>query len=184
MPAYPGQPTRFIVGPTGTGKTSLALRLVARGAEFVTDDVLAVDAHGGVLRAHPGASVASVRPAERETIPSADWDQLGTVLGHSGKTYLALPRVDRPLPLGAIYFLGAGGGPAIEPLPSPDPRLLLASTFVLGVQTPTRLRNQLDVCAEIARTVPAFKLRVSGAAGAGELAEAVSEHLAAIGMAR
>ena len=124
------------------------------------------------------------RPAERETIPGADWDRLGTVLGHSGKTYLALDRVDRPLPLGAIYFLGTGAGPAIEPLSSPDPRLLLASTFVLGVQTPSRLRNQLEVCAEIARTVPAFRLRLSRPAGAGQLAEAVSEHLAGIGLAR
>src|SRR4051812_42853845 len=38
------------VGPTGAGKTSLAVQLVARGAEFVTDDVLALSViEGGLL---------------------------------------------------------------------------------------------------------------------------------------
>jgi hypothetical protein len=171
------------VGPTGAGKTSLALRLVASGAEFVTDDVLAVDRPGGELRAHPGAAIASVRPAERAAIPAAAWDGLGTVLGHSGKTYLELPRADGARPLATIYFLRREAGPAIEPLASLDPRLLLASTFVLGVQTPARLRNQLDVCAAIAAEVPAFDLRIASDVDAGRLAASVSEHLASLGVA-
>jgi hypothetical protein len=179
--AVGGRVVAFI-GPTGAGKTSLALRLVALGADFVTDDVLAVDNPGAVLRAHPGASIASVRPAEREAIPKESWDRLGTVLGHSGKTYLQLPTLERPLPLAAIYFLDEGTGPAVETLAAPDPRLLLASTFVLGVQTPARLMNQLDVCAAIARNVAAFRLRVTSESDAGTLSEAVSAHLTSLGL--
>src|SRR3954468_14330500 len=70
------------VGPTGAGKTSVAVRLVARGARFLTDDVLALDDVHGAVRAHPGAAIASVRPAEKETIPRTTWRALGTVLGH------------------------------------------------------------------------------------------------------
>lgn len=169
------------VGETGAGKTSLALRLVASGADFMTDDVLAVDANGDGVRGHAGAGIASVRPAEREAIPAATWEGLGTVLGHSGKTYVALPVAHGPRPVAAIYFLRTGEGARIEALPNPDPRLLLASTFVLGIQTPERLRNQLDVCAAIARDVPAFDLRVTGV-DAGGLAQAVSEHLAGMGV--
>src|SRR5207248_1369448 len=47
---------------SGTGKTSLAMHLVARGATFLTDDVLAVEARVGALIAHPGASTLSVAP--------------------------------------------------------------------------------------------------------------------------
>jgi hypothetical protein len=170
------------VGETGMGKTSLALRLVADGAGFVSDDVLAVETGpGGSVLAHAGAGIACVRPAEREAIPAATWGRLGTVLGHSGKTYMAVSVADGPLPLGAVYFLRAGGEEAIEPLPSVDPRLLLASTFVLGVQTPARLSNQLDVCAAIARGVPAFRLSLTAGGDSGALAARVSEHLAAVG---
>jgi hypothetical protein len=171
------------VGPTGAGKTSLALRLVASGAEFMTDDVLAVETSGDGVLGHAGAGIASVRPAERKAIPAATWKGLGTVLGHSGKTYVALPLAEEARPLAAIYFLRAGDAPPIEALPKPDPRLLLASTFVLGIQTPERLRTQLDVCAAIARDVPAFDLCVTGV-DAGGLARTVAEHLAGVGVSR
>jgi hypothetical protein len=164
------------VGATGAGKTSLALRLVARGARFLTDDVLALDSAGGALRAHPGASIASVRPAEKAAIPRSVWRGLGSVLGRSGKTYLALPREDAPVPLAAIYFLRMGSGDAVERIARPDPRLLLASTFVLGVQTAERLSNQLDVCAEIARTVPAFSLGIAPDLTSERLAQVVDDH--------
>ena len=164
------------VGPTGAGKTSLALRLVTRGARFLTDDVLALDESGGGLRAHPGAGIVSVRPAEKSATDRSTWRALGVELGHSGKTYLALPRVDGPAPLAGIYFLEAGEGSPIELLERPDPRLLLTSTFVLGVQTPSRLRNQLDVCASIASGVPMFRLRIGPGVGSEELASVVEEH--------
>jgi HPr kinase/phosphorylase len=168
-----------LVGPTGSGKTSLALQLVARGAGFVTDDVLALERRGsaGVL-AHPGASVASVRPSERAAIADATWRGLGAELGQSGKTYIALPRVHAPLPVGAVCFLTGGDGAAVEPLPAPDPRLLLASTFVLGVQTPDRLSTQLDVCAALARDVPLLRLRVGAGRSSESLAREVHDHFA------
>src|SRR4051794_9100941 len=166
------------VGETGAGKTSLAVQLLARGMHFFTDDVLAVDRLRGSVRAHPGASIASVRERERETMPSATWSGLGEFLGHSVKSYVEVPRADEALPLGALYFLSAGEGPPVEPISRIDPRRLLASTFVLGVQTPQRLLNQLEVCSAIAREVPLFRLRVAPGVGSSELAEIVHVHMA------
>src|SRR4051812_35209580 len=165
------------VGVTGAGKTSLAVQLVARGADFLTDDVLAFSRDVDDVLAHPGAAIASIRPAERDAMPSDRWATLGSVLGESEKTYVALPRSSEPAPLGALYFLIRGDRPEPEPLPVLEPRLLLASTFVLGVQTPDRLRTQLDVCAAIARRVPAFRLPVVPGVGAAELAATVDSHL-------
>jgi hypothetical protein len=173
------------VGPTGAGKTSLAVQMVARGADFLTDDVLAIDERDGELRAHPGGALAAVRPAERAAVAQATWRRVGSVIGRSGKTYMALPRVDGPVPLRAIYFLRQGdGGRAIEPISRPDPRLLLASTFVVGIQTPERLRRQLDVCASLVRGVPLFDLRIAAGRGSEELAALVHEHAAAAEPAR
>jgi hypothetical protein len=73
--------------------------------------------------------------------------------------------------------LGAGEGAPVEPIRQLDPRLLLSSTFVLGVQTPARLLNQLDVCSAIARGVPIFQLRIGPGLSAKLLAEIVLDHL-------
>ena len=168
------------VGDSGAGKTSLAVRLVGAGARFVTDDVLAIDrGPGGLLRAHPGASIVAVRPAERATIPPESWRRLGVELGESGKTYLALPRVDEPVPLRAVCFVGRdANGPQVERLDGVSPRELLASTFVTGVQTPERLLNQLELCAAMAHSLPFYRLRVRPGCGAERLAGAVAEVLA------
>jgi hypothetical protein len=136
------------------------------------------------VRAHPGASVAGVRPSERAAIPETVWRALGTELGHSEKTFLSVPPVRAPLPVGAICFLTAGEGALVEPLEAPDPRLLLANTFVLGVQTADRLRTQLDVCAALAREVPLVRVRVPSGTSSTTLATEVREHLAAEAVAR
>jgi hypothetical protein len=167
------------VGPTGAGKTSLAVQMVARGASFATDDVLALDRRHGVLRAHPGAALVAVRPAERAAVGQSTWRRVGSVIGRSGKTYMAVPRVKGPVPLRAVYFLTAADGPAVEPIRQPDPRLLLGNTFVVGVQTPERLRRQLDVCSAIVRSVPLFELRRPPGVGSEQLAAIVHEHASA-----
>jgi hypothetical protein len=46
-----------IVAPSGGGKTSLALRLVLRGAGFITDDVLALERTPDGINAYPGANI-------------------------------------------------------------------------------------------------------------------------------
>jgi hypothetical protein len=177
--AIDGRAVAFI-GPSGAGKTSLAIHLVLGGAGFVTDDVLALDrGPDGGLRAHPGSSIASIRAAERSAMSAAERHRLGTLLGHSDKTYMALARTSEPLPLGAVYFLTRSdepGGTPIEAMPAPDPRVLLASTFVVSVQTPSRLRNLLDVCAEVARAAPAFRVRLQPGVGAAALAERLRAH--------
>src|SRR4051794_33347827 len=141
-----------VVGPSGAGKTSIAVQLVLRGAGFLTDDVLALERTDAAVLAHPGAGLASVRPEERAALPRSSRRKLGTLLGQDEKAYVELPREDRPLPLRAIYHLvpaGRSGAGAITPT-TPDARRLLASTFVLSVRTPQRLRNQLEVCADLA----------------------------------
>ncbi|MDQ3936084.1 MAG: hypothetical protein M3340_15790 [Actinomycetota bacterium] len=163
------------VGPTGAGKTSLAIQLAARGAAFLTDDVLALEQNTYGVVAHPGAAIASVRDTERETMAPDLWDGVGEVLGYSEKTYVGLERFESQAPLAGIYFLRGQGEP-VERIESPDPRMLLASTFVLGVRTPERLRRQLDVCAHLFRSVPMFWLTVRD--GSARLAEVVEEHAA------
>src|SRR5207237_7100235 len=47
-------------GPSGAGKTSLALAVCRHSASFFADDVLALEPNGAALLAHPGAPIAGV----------------------------------------------------------------------------------------------------------------------------
>src|SRR4051794_6778303 len=170
------------VGATGGGKTSLALRMVMRGAGFVTDDVLAVDPRpDGRVLAWPGASILAVRPAEKAALARGQLGRIGQVLGTSGKTYVALNREPAPLPLGALYFLTPAprAGTRIETA-GVDARALLGSSFVSSVATPERLARLLDVSARVSAGVPAFRAHVDPAEGSGALAAAIHEHAHAL----
>jgi len=170
--------TVAFVGPSGTGKTSLALQLMLRGGSFVTDDVLALEPAAGRVLAHPGASICAVRAAERATLTRRDERALGTLLGTSDKSYIAVEREHGAHPLDALYFLRSGHGlPLVEPVSQLDPRLLLSSTFVVSVQSPQRLRNHLEVCGELARSVPIFHLTVDPELGSSALADTLIEQL-------
>lgn len=48
----------LIEGPSGSGKSDLALRLIDRGATLVADDYTILARDGGVLRASPPANIA------------------------------------------------------------------------------------------------------------------------------
>jgi hypothetical protein len=166
-----------LMGATGGGKTSLALRLVLRGAGFFTDDVLALELRDGGLIAHPGASTIAIRPGEKAALGRRDLRRLGRVLGTSGKTYVAVDREHVPLPLGAVYVLTprCGVGAEIEP-GGVDARTLLGGSFVSSVTGPARLTRLLEVCAAMAAGVPLFRAYVDPESGSAALAGAIHEH--------
>jgi hypothetical protein len=160
-------------GHSTAGKTSVAVNLLVRGAELLTDDVLALELGEGPPLAHPGAAVVSLRHAEAAALGAP----LGSALEADDEaTRTVLPRHEEPLPLGALYFLDRGGsaGVEIEPVPAADPRLLLAASFNFVVQSPERLRNQLDVCARIAAQVPIYRVLSGPDATAADVAEAIA----------
>lgn len=50
----------LITGPTGSGKSSLALQLIALGAHLVADDRTVIDTRNGLLVASPPPSIAGM----------------------------------------------------------------------------------------------------------------------------
>jgi hypothetical protein len=176
-----------LVGVSGAGKSSLAAHLVLGGAEFLTDDVLAVDnADAGMPRAHPGVGILCMRHAEHAAMPAGRWDALGSVLGDSGKLYVEVPRAPSPRPLGAMYFVTrvASAQPPITPVDEPLFGLLVGSTFNESLQSPRRLRQQFELCADIAEHVPLFRLRIAPGVSAAELAETVRAHARTVAAGR
>ncbi len=168
-----------LVADSRGGKSSLAVNLIRRGAAFLADDVLALERAGDRILVHPGPTLASVRHAEADAIGPAALRRLGTVVGRDEhELRVAMEHEPRTLPLAALYFVEhANDEPdsAVRAL-EPDPRLLLGSTFNGFVRTPARLVGQLDLYAQLARTVPTFGAIVSPAVDAYGLAGSIHVH--------
>jgi hypothetical protein len=169
--AFTGQP--------GAGKSSLALQLARLGGSIVAEDVVALRSDGARLTVEPGSNLANVRDDELMTLG----ESLGAVVvGRTDKWHLRLRPTSEAHPLEAFCLLSHGTGPAFERLEAPDPRVLIASTFVPYVEDPLVVFRHLEVAARIAAEVPVFLVRVDREKGsavqAGELAEQLAEALA------
>jgi hypothetical protein len=173
-----GQAVAFL-GGSGVGKTTLAARIVARGARLLTDDVLAVDMADGAVRAHRGGAVARVDPRELRTMTADERRGLGATRARAEKWHVRPTLAPDHLPLGLTYHLVRR--PEVDDVEIArvhpyDPSLLLGSAFLSYLVDPKRLRRQLDVCAAIADTTPLHQVRIGRGATSADVSEAVLEH--------
>jgi hypothetical protein len=146
--------TIAFVGPSGAGKTSVALEACRRGATFLADDVLALEPEKHGLLAQPGSPLAGVDRGEAERLAGAGRPLGCEVLGEDTREQLV--RMDGAVaaaPLGALFFLDrrSQGTGELRFQDAADARMLLASTFNFVLDTPQRMRGLLDVCALAAR---------------------------------
>lgn len=137
------------LGPSRSGKTSLALELCGRGASFLSDDVLALEPCGQQLLAHPGTPFTAVDRA-RPAGDSGDRVHAPEVLAVNDRERLVrMSGAGGPAPLAALFFVDRRPDGPTQPRlePSTDAQMLLAATFNFVLATPQRLRGLLDVCA-------------------------------------
>jgi hypothetical protein len=168
-----------LIADSHGGKSSLAINLIRRGAAFVADDVLALERADERILVHPGPTLASVRHAEAAAVGPAALGRLGTVVGRDEhELRMVMEREPRALDLAALYFIQRSEdepASAVREL-EPDPQLLLGNTFNGFVRAPARLTRQLDLYAQLARTVPTFGAIVSPAMDAYGLAGCIQAH--------
>jgi hypothetical protein len=171
----------LLAGDPGAGKSSLAAALVLCGAALLSDDAVALERDDGSLLAHAGSGVLQLRATELERLTPAERAVLdpleGPVAGRA--RFVPSPSTGSSAsPLGALFLLERSATqPAIERVARVDPFALLGATFNLSVRTPERLARHLDLCAELAATVPIWRLRVQPGVNAGQLADLLVSHL-------
>lgn len=140
-------------GHSGSGKTSLALELCRRGADFLTDDVLALERVGEELVGHPGPPVAGVDQAEAERLDGVEPAGTPEVLAVNSRERVTRATASAaPAPLRTLFFLDRRpDGPAQPRFEvAADAQMLLASTFNLVLTGAQRLERLLDACALLA----------------------------------
>ena len=177
------------VGLSGSGKTSIAAQLVARGARMLTDDVLALEPAGGELRAHAGPARISIERAELDGLGADGRKRLGDALdtpSEDGKVQLETTPETGPVPLSGVFLLGrtSSEGVAVKRDPENRTQALLAAAFLGYLMLPRRLALHLEVCALIAAGVPTFSIQIGDGATASEVAETVETLVEPIGAQR
>jgi hypothetical protein len=166
-----------IVAASGTGKSATACNVIAQGGEFFADDVLALEAVDGEVRAHPGTRLLNIYRHDLEAIPAADRARLGELLGESDKVHFAPVGFDAALPLAGLLFLRRTPdieATAIAPLDHASPRLL-GNAFLPYLDRAERLQRQLEVMSTLARTVALAELEIGPDDGPPALAGVVRE---------
>jgi hypothetical protein len=165
-----------LTGVSGSGKTTLAGHLIAQGAGFLADDVLAVRAQDSSVLAYPGPALMAVREGELAAIVASG--ALGATVGRTDKLHLA-PAVDPgPCELRAIYHLERGERFRIVEVAASEAGRSLGAAFATYVMTPGRLRGHLAMSRLISAEVAQFRV-ISPRAGASTvMLDALGDHVA------
>lgn len=165
-----------IAGPSEAGKSSLAAALVASGASFFTDDVLAVDAGAFGLVAYPGTNLIGVPHDQAATLPAAL--RVGTPWRVDGRKEVVRIRGERRrMPVRA--FLRLTPDPTVRGtrFEACRPDRLMATTFDGVSRAPERLLRLLRVGALLAADGSALELRYRPGSEPQAIAAAVLDRL-------
>jgi hypothetical protein len=177
------------VGLSGSGKTSVAAQLVARGARMLTDDVLALEPVDGEIRAHAGPARISIERSELDNLGEDGRERLGQRLEtptEDGKVQLETRPEADPVSLGGVFLLSRSSASRIAIKRDPENRTqaLLAAAFLGYLMLPQRLALHLEVCSQIAAGVPTFSVQIAATTDAGEAAETIQGLIETIGARR
>lgn len=173
-----------LVASSGTGKTSVAAHLVARGASLLTDDVLALEPTSTAVVAHPGPRLMNLAETELAAVEAGRRRRLGPLLGRSEKLHLAAPTLERSVRLRLVYFLRRGpraDACRIAEAPAAA-QLLLAAGFLTYVRSRERLLTHLDACARISELSRVFRIDVPPSVAASGVADAIAAHAAGLSL--
>ncbi|HEY7018027.1 MAG TPA: hypothetical protein VH297_06120 [Gaiellaceae bacterium] len=168
-----------LLGPSGAGKTSLTAHLVALGASFFTDDVLAFEVTESGVVAHPGPARLTIEPHELARIPSTQEARLGGCVGRSDKLMLEPQPYPSALPVSHLYFLRpepAGGRIAIAEREGSPGRSLLSASFLTYLSSPDYLSRHLEVCARLDATARLYDVHLPHGCRARDAAVHVLAH--------
>jgi len=170
----------LLMGPSRSGKTSVAIQLCRSGAGFLADDVVAVERIEQRLLCHAGTPIAGVEHDEARRLaqtgqPTSPKDVVAT---NARELLVRMRAPCGSADLGTVFMIdrrdSGSGDPQFEPLTEAQP--LLGGTFNTVVTSPDRLRCLLEICA-LASRLRVERVLVTPATDATGLAEAIERHI-------
>lgn len=161
-----------IAGPSGVGKTSVAIALMARGAGFYSDDVLAIRRLDAGVLVHPGPALMNV-PYAMLPAMSEHGQELAS-FPDQNESWMAIDRrSDLPERLQAVFLLkrlerGTPQARRLEPSPLP----LMAHAWGLHNAGP-RAQASFENYAKLAHDTAIYDLSCGSGASPETIAETV-----------
>jgi hypothetical protein len=175
---YGDETVAFVAG-TGGGKTSLAAELLGRGAELLSDDVVAISCDGGCVLAHPGPPVMNL-PLEHAGPAPLELGQRLAVLGDEAWVNVEAAATT-PRRLTAVYVLDRGdhGDVRIEDHPLPLLALLPHAFGFPGSKD--RQGRQFEILSDLIADTPVLRLSAGPSCTPDVLADLIERELIAPG---
>ena len=166
-------------GPTGAGKSTLAMTLAARGHALITDDLAVIDvAEDGTQLAYPSTTMIRLNP-DSATALRIGGPGTATPGGKRRYSLQADAEPRSPLPLEAIYVLEQGPAIAIERLPQLHAfTAIAAEAYRCGWYAPMGVfEARMKDIAILSRRIGCFRIvRPHRFAALEEVADAVLAH--------
>ena len=164
-----------IVGPSGAGKTSLAVELIRAGGMLLTDDVLTLSSIAGRVLAHPGPPLVNA-PTRTEPLR-----QGRVVARFEGEAWTHVPTWAHPIVPSVVVLLGRG--PEVSHLTvsaRPDRARDLLFHMLHSGADHQRRRARFDTAADLGTTVALVSLEAPLSATPAQLALILRTRLGAL----
>ena len=162
------------VGPTGSGKTTLALEFLRRGYSLFCDDVLALRRDGGELMAYPSPPFVNVPIGWKfdKSVPIRPIAILGD------EAWSVAPDASREAaPLARLFLLDREPRSRLELIPAKASLFALRESCLAHGLISQRERARFELCADLATHVPVSHLRADLETSPEELADLVERAL-------
>jgi hypothetical protein len=168
-----------VSAPSRIGKSSTATHLIDQGAEFFTDDVLAMEVVSDAVFTFAGPQFSSVEAHEIHSVAPGRRQALGGLLGGSGKQHLRPPSSETSLPLGVLYLLERTADVMevhVDALDESAIAPLLGSGFIRHLDIDGGVLRHLDLCARMATGDRVYRVSAPVHGSAASVATVLMEH--------
>lgn len=167
------------IGNVGMGKSTMALAMVSKGYNFITDDVCAIEELNGVYYIIPSYPLVKVSQEVADNILQ-NCESLRFVTRYDDKLEYQISDkvVTAPVPVNRIYMLNNQGDGNHERI---DPQIAVLE--ILKNSFPTRFGHPGDKahflqCVELVRTTPIFNLKRANSIGdLSDTTRLIEEHM-------
>jgi hypothetical protein len=164
----------FVSG-TGGGKTSLAAELLRRGAELLSDDVLAMSYEDGHVLVHPAPPVMNL-PLGQSGLEPDDLGQTLAVLGDEAWINVdAVATTPRRLTTVCVLDRQHGGQPRLRPHPA-GVLALLPHAFGFPASR-ARMGRQFEILSDLIADTRVLSLSAAASCTPAQLADVVEREL-------
>jgi hypothetical protein len=174
--SYGDESIAFVAG-TGGGKTSLAAALLRRGAELLSDDVLAMSYDNGHVLVHPAPPVMNLPLGQSGADPHDLGQTLAILADEAWINVEAVATTPRRLTAVCVLDRQDSGSPRLGPHPAGVLALLPHAFGFPGSRA--RLGRQFEILSDLVADTPVLSLSAAASCTPSQLADLVQRELCA-----